>query len=353
MFDPNPEEPPNREGIPFLMGVFLDPITGPLTLSRPAAILRRSGTNKTTEIDESVTEDSYSQNELDAHHAQLGWPSPNRLPTKPGDASALGGQRTLGTETWASRRFMVQRVTVNISPEDLRPVESFVDAVEAALCQVTNVLQIQALEKVFATWGHVIPLNMVAGACLAVTGALGTGTALPRGIPPSSPPGNPPYNLADVIDRHLGTTNCFGRRLESRVQGGFSEALLNGGYAGWLSSVIENPSSWTVIKVHRVVPITDILDNKLRTQIEQLYTTTFIHRSPAVGTPHGLGFDSTVHGLRTIERIKIWFSDSRIRDISVTYVGGAVTGPYAFGIKNPESQSDVFVLVSGIVTLGK
>ncbi|KAJ1300224.1 hypothetical protein OPQ81_005055 [Rhizoctonia solani] len=293
MFDPNLEPSQNLGKFPFLAGVFLDPLT---------------------EINESVTEDIYPANELDAHYAGLGWPSPNTLPTKPGDISALGYQLQgpLGTGMWASRRFMLQRAIINLSTEDLRPVEPFVEAVEVALSQETPILQIRALQKVFATWGEVIPLNMVAGACLAVTGILRDGTSLPNSILPTNYPSGAKARVASS-----------GR------------------------SVAEDHASWRVVKVQRVAPITDILSEKLRVKVQQLYTTSLIYRSPSVGAPHGFGFEGALHGLRTIERIKIWFSDSRIRDISVKYIGGVVAGPYSFGISNPHTPSDEFILASG------
>ncbi|KAF8700490.1 hypothetical protein RHS03_06669, partial [Rhizoctonia solani] len=338
--------PTNTPGL-VLTGIFLDPITGPFAMSRPVATLRQTDNNHIIEINDSVTEDVYSQNELDARYAQLGWPSLSRLPSKPGDVSSFGDQPTIGAEIWASRRFMVQRVSVNVAPEDLRPVEPFVEAIEEALGQETRVLQLKAFQKVFAVWGEVIPLNMVAGASLAVTGTLSAGTQLPDGAPPNSPPGDRPYNLSDIIDRHLSTSRTFIRKLESRVQGGFSEALLNEGYEGWLKSVAENPASWTVVKVHRVVPITDILGDKLRRSVEQVFGNSLVYRSPSVGAPHGSGFECDTKVLRAIERIKVWYSDSRIRDISIKYVGGAVSGPYSFGTLNPQSQSDDFILGSG------
>ncbi|KAJ1299908.1 hypothetical protein OPQ81_005023 [Rhizoctonia solani] len=297
-----------------LTGVFLDPLTGPVTTTRPVAVIMESGTQKFREINESVTEDVYPQNELDAHYAQFGWPSPNRLPTKPwgSEVLTLRHQRSLGTDIWASRRFMVPMATINLSPEDLRPVQPFVDAVEAALNQETNASQIRALQKVFATWGEMVPLNMVAGACLAVTGTLRDGTALPDGVPVTHPSlGGRPYSLTDILDRHLGTSRSFSRRLESRVQGGSSEILLEDGYDAWLKSVIKNPASWSVVKIHHAVPITDILDDKLQDIIKQLFAGSLMYLSPSVGAPHGFGFEGAANGLRDIEKITIWFSDLR------------------------------------------
>ncbi|CCO34941.1 hypothetical protein BN14_09052 [Rhizoctonia solani AG-1 IB] len=279
-----PQEPKALEKFPFLTGVLLDPVTGPFAMSRPVAVLRQTDTNKFTEINESVTEDIYSHNELDARYAQAGWPSPSGLPNKPGDVSILGDQPVIGSEIWASRRFMVQRVSVNLAPEDLRPVEPFVEAIEEALGQESRVSQIKAFKKVFATWGEVIPMNMVAGAFLATTGTLENGATLPDSAPPSNTPiGDRPYNLSDIVDRHLGTPRTFVRRLESRVQGGFSETLLNEGYEGWLKSVTENPTSWRVVKVNRVIPITDILSDKLRNMVERVFGDSLIYRSPSVG----------------------------------------------------------------------
>ncbi|CAE6480299.1 unnamed protein product [Rhizoctonia solani] len=347
MMYPNPGQPQIIDKFPFLSGVLLDPITGPFTMSRPVATLRHPDTEKITEMNESVTEDIYSQNELDARYTGLGWPSPSRLPSKPGDVSTLGVHSALGTETWASRRFMVQRVTINLSPEDLRPVEAFVEAVEAALSQEDNVSQIRALQKVFATWGEVIPLNMVAGASLAATGTL-NGTVFPNSSSSSNNPvGERSYNLNDIVDQRLGTVRNFAKRLETRVQGGSSEVLLNEGYEAWLNSVAENPASWRVIKIYRVVPITDILGDKLRARVEQLFTNSLVYRSPSVGSPHGYGFEGVTNGLRTIEKITVWFSDTRIRDISIRYVGGLEVGPYSFGISHPGTPSDTLVFASG------
>ncbi|CAE6469192.1 unnamed protein product [Rhizoctonia solani] len=356
MPDPNPEEPRMPEIIPsqsitpdlVLTGVFLDPTAGPVTTNRQVAALKQSNTDGIIEVNESVTEDIYSQNALDAHYAQLGWPSPDKLPSKPWDVLTRGAQRTLETETWVTRRFMVQRVAINISPRDLCAVKPFVKEVEAALGKGTDSLRLQALREVFETWGEIIPVNLVAGAILSVTGTLIDGRSLSDDIPPTNPPSeNRPYNLTEIVDRQLGIARIFEKRLESRVQGGSSEALLNEGYAGWLKSVAESPARWRVIKVYRTIPITDILSDQLRERVEKLYTDSLIYRSPSVGAPQGFGFQGATGGLRDIERITIWFTDRRVQDVSVTYTGGVVAGPYSFGIKNPKSQSDHILLAPG------
>ncbi|KAH7332709.1 hypothetical protein B0J17DRAFT_154066 [Rhizoctonia solani] len=240
MLDPNPEVTRFLESVPLLTGVFLDPAAGPVAASRPAAVLHQSSTDKIRMIDNSVTEDLYSETELEAHYAGLGWPSLNKLPSRPWNAPTTmrGSQHKLQNETWALRRFMVQRATINLSLQDIRPVEPLVEAFETALGQETYDLQIQALQEVFRIWGEFIPLNAVAGAFMGVTGILNNGTSFPSAVSTSnSNAENQLYSLTEIVDRQLGTSGCFGRRLETRVQGGSSQALLTQGCSAWLRSI--------------------------------------------------------------------------------------------------------------------
>ncbi|KAJ1300221.1 hypothetical protein OPQ81_005052 [Rhizoctonia solani] len=329
MLDPNPgvsqilEKLPsiNSYALTVLTGVFLDPTAGPVSASRPAAVLLPSSLDRIRQIDNSATEDIYPNTELDALFLGVGWPSPNALPRNPWRASSTvnGSRRTLGNGTWASRRFMIQRATINLSPKDVRPVDPLVGAFEAALGQSTHDLQIKALQEVFSIWGEMIPLHAVAGASMAVTGILANGTALPCDVNVSSiQQEHRQYSLTEIVDRHLGTTACFERRHESRVEGGSSGALLSEGYEAWLRSIPDNPELWSIVKVYRAVPITDILSDQLQERIKKLFTGSIISRSPTVGQPTGSGFD-----------------------------GGVVAGPYSYASSNPQSQSDTLVLAPG------
>ncbi|CAE6479764.1 unnamed protein product [Rhizoctonia solani] len=363
MLDANLKELQIIKNSSILNGVFFDPSAGPIPASRPAAALSTSDTGRVRLIDDSITEDIFSDNEMEVHYSQLGWPCPSKLPAKAWDILTPKKQRTRA-EIWGSRRFMVQKMAINLSLQDLCPEEPLVEAVEAALRQRTNALRVRALRDVFTTWGDMIPLNVVIGACMVVSGKLsgevtmpasGTSSGDPSNDRPKSPPNDHPniapndhlYSLTDIVDQHLGTSKSFTRRFESRVQGGSSEAVLKGGYEAWLKSVIDNPTSWRIIKVNHAVPITEILGSQLRDRVEQLFTSSIITRSPSVGPPHAFGFDGAANGLRTIEKITTWFSASRIRDIAVTYAGGIVAGPYSVGLSDQESQSDDFVLAPG------
>ncbi|KAL5632310.1 hypothetical protein ACGC1H_000347 [Rhizoctonia solani] len=329
-----------------LTGVYFDATTGPITASCPAVELSSSNTGKIRLISESLLEDIYPENELDVNYARLGWPPLSRLPERPWGILTPRESRPLKTEIWASRRLMIQRWTINISPRDLIPVESLVEAVKDALSQRTIALRIRALQRVFTIWGEIIPVNVVVGACLATTGTLNDASTLPDSITSSKTLRENRGNLSDMVDQHLGTTRCFARKLETRIQGGSSEVFLNKGYEAWLPSVAET-TSLRVVKVNHAIPITEVLDSQLRDRIEKLFINSIIFRSPGVGEPFSFGFDGAASGLRNIEKVVLWLSDAKIRDVSVAYTGGVITGPYSFGLSNPLSQADVVVLASG------
>lgn len=341
------EQTTQIEKLSLLTGVYFDASTGPVTASCPAVVFNTSSTEIFRPINESVIEDIYPENELDAHNTRLGWPPLSQLPERPWGILTPRDQSSLRNEIWASRRFMMQRWTINVSPKDLRPVESFVEAIKGALSQHTNALRIKVLREVFITWGEMIPVNAVVGASLAATGTLIGVTKLPdsSNCPRYSSKENT-ANLAEIVDQHLGTTRCFARRLEARVQAGSSDTLLTQGYEAWLQSIAET-TSWRIIKVNHAIPITEILNNQLRDRIDKLFMNSIILRSPTVGQIQAFGFDGAANGLRNIERVVIWFSEARIRDISITYAGGVVAGPYSYGLSNPLSQSDVLGLASG------
>ncbi|KAH7332710.1 hypothetical protein B0J17DRAFT_678505 [Rhizoctonia solani] len=323
MSDSTPNELPNEsqalEHLSLLTGVYFDASTGPITASCPAVVSNTPSTERVRAMNESALEDIYPENELDAQNTRLGWPPLSKLPERPWSILTPRDQRPLKTEIWA----------INISPRDLRHHQ-------------TNAPRIKALREVFITW-----YNVVVGASLVSTGTLNDVTTLPdsSNSPRHSLKENN-INLAEVVDQHLGTTRCFARRLETRVQGGSSDTLLTQGYEAWLQSITET-TSWRIVRVNHAIPITDILNHQLRDRIDKLFMNSIILRSPAVGELQAFGFDGATNGLRNIERVTIWFSDARIRDISFKYAGGAVNGPYFYGLSNPLSQSDAFVLSCG------
>ncbi|KDN34793.1 hypothetical protein RSAG8_12128, partial [Rhizoctonia solani AG-8 WAC10335] len=102
MLDSNQKELQIIKSTSILNGVFFDPVTGPITASRPAVILN-TGTGRVREIDDSATEDIFPESELDARYAQLGWPCPSKLPGKAWDLLTPRNQRTVKNEIWGSR----------------------------------------------------------------------------------------------------------------------------------------------------------------------------------------------------------------------------------------------------------
>jgi hypothetical protein len=104
------------------------------------------------------------------------------------------------------------------------------------------------------------------------------------------------------------------------------------------------------VKITHAVPVMDLLSESLQEKVRKLFVdANVIFRSPSAGSPRSFGFDGTAYGRSTITHIKIWFNDSGIQDLSVTYVNGAVAGPYALGRTQPQSQSDTVMLAPGMI----
>lgn len=101
---------------------------------------------------------------------------------------------------------------------------------------------------------------------------------------------------------------------------------------------------WGRIKVTRIAPIVDLLDNNLRREIHQLYDRlTF--RSPHAGVSGLFDFDGAINGPQKIQRIIVGSSDSRIESITVRYASGFFAGPYG-PLRDP-TRSDCFNIAPG------
>ncbi|KAH7332713.1 hypothetical protein B0J17DRAFT_154172 [Rhizoctonia solani] len=150
------------------------------------------------------------------------------------------------------------------------------------------------------------------------------------------------------IDQSLDITGNFDRRLESLIQGGSSEVFCQSGFDTWLTETvnINNSPTWEVVKVHRAVPITDLLSEPLRERINQLFSyANVVSRSPSVGSQTQFGFDGASLGVKDIKQIEVWHNGAVIQDISLVYVDNTSCGPHGFGKANP--KSDTFVLARG------
>ncbi|CAE6497195.1 unnamed protein product [Rhizoctonia solani] len=328
-----------------LRGFTLDPNDGPLRSGRQAiqkfspkqdwSDLRKvdfsnpKDSNYSHQTDgRKAFEDEHSPTQLDALYAHSGWPPPASLPDRPwGDLDAT--PRATESSRWATRRMLVQMWSISLQVDDLTPADAFVNAVEGALACPNDVARIRALEEVFASWGDVIPLAVIVGSTVAATGVLLPDMNLETA--------SSYFELADqatirdlnsFIDTQLQIRGKFEQILKYHITGGRPDILLRQGFDAWLES-IGTTQGWEIIKVTKVIPITDILDRAIQQRIKELYANrSILSWSPSAGISPQFRFDDAVHGLRLVMQIEIGFSDVRIESLSICYADGLTAGPY-------------------------
>ncbi|CAE6499597.1 unnamed protein product [Rhizoctonia solani] len=293
---------------------------------------------------ERMIEDEYSETRLDAYYANLGWPllvSPFPRPW-----SVSGAMLQAPSGRWATRRMLIKMWSINLGVNDLTPADAYVDAIERALECPNDTSRIRALEEVFALWGDVIPVAAIVGSTIVATGELSSDTnfdSFPSAIAPQNQTNF--GSLNDFIDTQLQIQDRFESALKYHITGSRPDILFREGLESWLKS-IENTQEWEIIKVTRVIQITDILDPTIQGKIKELYSNCSIPlRSPPVGVSPQFGFDITGNGLCPIQRVDIGFSDVCIKSISIIYAGGSVAGP--FGRPEGATRFDRFDLSGG------
>lgn len=354
----------------------------PCHSSAPVAVLLRSASDcvRTTEI--TATEDIGTTNAYDARLAHLGFPPLDELLEIPWIRARTGDWNTSAfrTRLWGTRRIQALRVVVSASLEDLEPRVYFVADVRDALSYPLDWQKFMMMEDVFDKWGDVVPLSMEIGAALVVSGPFAPQSApqnAPQNAPQSAPQSAPhsvPHSgfgnwirrktksfltlvglkrrksseprepqsveepqtveepqsgeesqsVESQIARCLGVENLFEEPISIRIQNG---QLMSLAVAGSREARTGDFRQWEVVKVTRVAPIVDLLEDDLRSQVYELYARlTF--RSSQVGSSQLTDFDYDTVGVHKIEQIIIGFSDSRIEHITIRYANGLVVGPY-------------------------
>ncbi|CAE6490281.1 unnamed protein product [Rhizoctonia solani] len=345
----DPDDPDYKplEQPDFLRGVSFNGSSEPYKCSRQVFRVREDTVYSILPCQGVSTEEFYPGDDVDARYTHMGWPAPGSLPARPWDVIYQMPKAPSGQDKWVSRRMVVSRWSINLRIEDMAPVEGFIQVVEEALREWTTVDQMEALRKVFAVWGEMIPLAAIIGCSLAATGTLGSQQTLTGDSATFRPPDRGP-DVMQMIERSLDITGKFERRFESRIQGGCPEIFSKSGFDAWLANAVEtdNWPTWEVVKVNRAAPITDLLPKFLREKVNRLFSYgNMISRSPAVGSQVPFGFDGASLGAKDIKQINVWHNGSFMHDISIVYTDGATAGPYGFGKTN--RITDSFVLARG------
>ncbi|CAE6480834.1 unnamed protein product [Rhizoctonia solani] len=292
-----------------------------------------------------IFEDDYSSTKLDALYAHSGWSPFATLPDRPW--AGLDTSSHIGDSgRWVTRRMLVSMWSTDFEVDNLSVADAFVSAVEGALAYHNDVSRMCALEEVFASWGDVIPMAAIVGCTITATGLLLPDTNL-EPVSSVSEPVNPATfrDLNGFIDTQLQIQGKFERTLKYHVTGGRPDILLRQGFDAWLDN-IKTTQGWDIIKVTKVIPITDILDHAIQQRIKQLYANRNVFfRSPSIGGSSQFGFEGDGNGLYLVRRIEIGFSNECIESLSIRYADGAIAGPY--GLSGNTTRLDTLVLAQG------
>ncbi|KAG8743790.1 hypothetical protein FRC10_011419 [Ceratobasidium sp. 414] len=117
-----------------------------------------------------LTEVIPTDNLRSSNYVHHGWSIAAATTLTPWIASriARGGQANPSGQ-WTTKRTAIQRLALDIPPEDLILAPKFEAAIRIALGKPTTLEKFQALDKVFQLWGDVLPVVFELGALLAIS----------------------------------------------------------------------------------------------------------------------------------------------------------------------------------------
>ncbi|QRV82452.1 Jacalin-like lectin domain protein [Ceratobasidium sp. AG-Ba] len=229
---------------------------------------------------------------------------------------------------WTTKRTIVRRLLLDISPEELLCSPNFEKDVREAVGKPSLVDKYKALDRVFRVWGDVVPIVFEIGALLSISDLSSNFTQL------SST--ESAFRLEDLATYTTAKVN---------IQGGSTsdapEELIT-----WLSKT-RHPSRWSLARVVRVIPIVDILPDDIKQLLETLYSGLLSYRPLVLdgNSVGGYSFDGTPHALKTIKSIVV-HSDSTVDSLQLSYADGMITESYG----GPGGNKQSFHLQPGIFT---
>ncbi|CUA68620.1 hypothetical protein RSOLAG22IIIB_07996 [Rhizoctonia solani] len=227
--------------------------------------------------------------------------------------------------TWLTKRTLVQRFRVRVSPKDLAPVPEFKAEIEAALKRSTTFHQFEAVYQTLHDWGDVVPLEIEMGASLVFTDLESNMSKLP--------------DTAVWNNTHYLTTIRTGRT--TRQEGtDYWENVISPGRD-------IRPLDWRRTRVTNVLDTIRLLPVELQGRLSELYTRRLsyipaitIGPSDSSCTTH----DDTPLAGKTISGVSIYASDY-IRSIKFSYADKLSWGKHE-GSEACGSQHD-FLLENG------
>ncbi|CAE6473783.1 unnamed protein product [Rhizoctonia solani] len=314
------------QNIGYLRGVRVDNNDGPQTLTRRVAKFIGVESPLVQEITDFFTETISAKTERETNYIHHGWSNIAASTINPWILSRIAANNQPDAQgSWLTRRTLVQRFRVRVSPKDLVAVPEFRAEIEAALKKSTVFHQFEAVYQALYDWGDVVPLEVEMGASSVFTDVETNMSKLPH--------------TAAWNDTHYLTTIRTGRTTRQEGTNYWENEISPGRNIP--------PLNWRQTRVRSVVDTIRLLPVELQGQLSQLYARRLSY-VPAITIGPGDStcktHDDTPLAGQTISGATIYASDY-IRSMKFVYVDKLIWSKHE-GSESYGSEHD-FVLGDG------
>ncbi|KAG8724806.1 hypothetical protein FRC09_013992, partial [Ceratobasidium sp. 395] len=287
-----------------MYGICVDGNDGPRRSTKVIAKHKISGQHHAAawieEKSEIISENLETETIRDSNYVHQGWSAAAAVTVTPWAASRIDRQPQANKSgQWTTKRTIVQRLTLNIPPEDISPTQAFETDVQAALGKRTALEKFKALNKVFEL-----------GALLAISDTDANFTQLLAS--------NSSFRLEDLSTYKTSRVNIRGGDI----------TVSPDNIVEWLSRGV-HPFGWAQARIIRVIPTTDLLGSDLKAEIEALYSGILSYY-PSIIEGNSIGggsFDGTPLALKSIKSIVV-HAGSLIDSLATSFSDGTTSDRY-------------------------
>ncbi|CAE6452314.1 unnamed protein product, partial [Rhizoctonia solani] len=332
------------QNIGYLCGIRVNNNDGPQNLTRRVAQFIGTEPPITQEMNDFLTETITTNSERETNYTHQGWSKAATSTTSPWISSRIAANNQQNEKgTWLTRRALVQRFSLRISPEDLIPAPEFEAEIQAALAKSTVFQQFEAVYRALNKWGDVVVLGIEMGTSLVLTDSSTNMNQLP-----TMAEWTDTSYLATIQTARITRKVC-GRRLS--ILGGWYMANKDKcGHAilpdsGTKAFIPVSPIYWRQTIIKEVLPTTRLLPLELQSQLSQLYSQRLtynpvITRSDSSCRTH----DDTHYASMNVSSVII-HATGDVRSVTFKYADGIGLSKHE-GSENDGIQHE-FVLVDG------
>ncbi|KAB5589822.1 hypothetical protein CTheo_6746 [Ceratobasidium theobromae] len=333
---------------------------------RQVATRKPGGFPCARETDEILVEAFTTANRREFNYIRQGW-APAAASVVPPWTSSRMTNKSSGPANekgeWVTKRYTLQQLTFDLLAEELEPVPDFVKDVENALAKPTKFEKFQAIYRTLHCCVILIlPEEFDCGASFSMTMELEeeTGQLGPMNLQfpdddddddnRQSKRATPKFSLNELSHQEFfrggkrkldsGALKSPQANKPSEIED-FDENDSSGGGNGpsgdsvgdWLAQLVP-PEEWRQVRVRRVVPTTDLLNDEIRDQLATLYSGLWSYSPlPAAGVTEGHNsVDDDPRALGPVSSVSIC-SGRMVDGLKLKYIDGTQSNQHGKGGK--------------------